>query len=263
MKLNEVILNLEFDINIFEKFDPTKKQEYLATSLGPKLVAAAEKDSQNRSKDPLEIVKTLTAADPSKGLDNLNFIARMYVAGQFKVEDISKLKNELEVFMKAKPKIQNKDINSYKSLNDLYDVTEKFAPEDLKSKGEVEKEIKDKNVVKLVDKPHFKAIIPKTEEAACFYGKGTKWCTAATENSMFNHYHDQGDLIIIIAKIGEKIRKWQLHYESNQFMDERDQEISQADIKLLSKIPEYTEFLNTLIKKHYYGEEGPLTVGAK
>jgi hypothetical protein len=80
---------------------------------------------------------------------------------------------------------------------------------------------------------------------------------------MFNHYHDQGDLIIIIAKIGEKIRKWQLHYESNQFMDERDQEISQADIKLLSKIPEYTEFLNTLIKKHYYGEEGPLTVGAK
>lgn len=259
MKLNEVLLNLEFDINLFEKLDPTKKQEYLVKSMGEKIVDAAKKDQsfkhQGKDPDAMEAVKQLTNADPSAGLDNLNFIVRMYVKNQFKMEDISKLKKELETFMKAKSKIQNKDINSYKSLDELYDVTEQFEDVDLKSKGQAEKEVKDSQVERLIDTPNFKALIPKTKEAACFYGKGTKWCTAATQDSMFDHYHSQGPLIIIIAKVGGKDRKWQLHYESGQFMNERDQEISKADIAILSKFPEYEQLLNKLIKKHYYGEE--------
>jgi hypothetical protein len=55
---------------------------------------------------------------------------------------------------------------------------------------------------------------------------------------------------------GANERKWQIHYESGQFMDERNQPINQTDIALLSKIPAYTDFLNCLIVK-YYGKYLP------
>jgi hypothetical protein len=68
---------------------------------------------------------------------------------------------------------------------------------------------------------------------------------------MFDQYNEGGKLYIIIAKQGGKDRKFQLHVEHDQFMDERDQAVSKADIKFLSSFDEYTKFLNMMIKKHY------------
>ena len=54
-----------------------------------------------------------------------------------------------------------------------------------------------------------------------------------------------------MANLGGKARKFQLHMEDNSFMNERDLAIGKPDISALSKIPEYTQFLNFLIKKYY------------
>jgi len=35
----------------------------------------------------------------------------------------------------------------------------------------------------------FDIVMPKTKEASCKYGAGTKWCTAAAEDNQFNRYH--------------------------------------------------------------------------
>ena len=64
-------------------------------------------------------------------------------------------------------------------------------------------------------------IIPHTQEASCYYGKNTQWCTAATDSyNMFNHYNNQGPLFINIRKTDGK--KFQFHFETNSFMDETD-----------------------------------------
>ena len=67
-------------------------------------------------------------------------------------------------------------------------------------------------------------IVPKTEAAAKWFGKGTKWCTAADKDNMFDYYNKRG-LLYIVFWNG---KKYQLHFESMQFMDERDQKIEHS-----------------------------------
>lgn len=86
-------------------------------------------------------------------------------------------------------------------------------------------DFKKEGAKKLIDTPDFKVIIPTTNK--------------------------RGDVYIIYANINGKQRKFQLHYESNQFKNEYGYKISKRDIASLSRIPQYTDFLNRLIEKHY------------
>lgn len=84
---------------------------------------------------------------------------------------------------------------------------------------------------------------PKTEEESCHYGRGTKWCTAATKgNNKFSHYNSQGPLYIIVPKVPTyKGEKYQIHKESESYMDEMDQEVSLHPFLL--KYPEVNRVL--------------------
>lgn len=237
--------------------DAASKINFIADKQGPAIIKAySEYDNGSQDADPKEVLSKLAKADPTKKGEAIQFIARMYTAKQFKLEDVNRLKKDLEVFFKFKSKIENKDLNSYKSLKDLYAAIAPFAekPEQAASGKEEKKQLKS-GAKYLINTPNFKAIIPKTEEAACYYSAGTKWCTGAKEDNQFKHYDDQGDLIIIIAGEGKDQRKFQLHYETESFMDETDSAISKKDISYLSSFPQYKELLDTLIKKHYFPED--------
>lgn len=250
MKISEIIL---------EYADPAKKQEYVVSTLGSKIIATAQEnheDQGNREEQgtdyAMDIVKRLTAADPSPGGDFLVWIANMYVKKQFRLEDIQRLKTDLASFMKVRPKLQNRDIMSYKSLDELYNAIESMQQVDVRTQGEVTREIKNDGVKKIINTPNFKAFIPTTKEAACFYGKGTKWCTSADENNQFDNYNSKGPLIMIFAKGPDGTdQKYQMQFDSDQFMDARDVTVTSKDIKFLSTFPQYKDLLNMLIDKHY------------
>ena len=206
--------------------------------------------------DPISVVKALYKADPTDG-KYMDFITKMYAKGEFKYEDIKKINDEIKNFIKNLPRIKKLpdvkpdqiNLNSYKSLNDLYDMVEQFAEQgEHVSNTAAEAVIKKTGVKKLIDTPNFKALIPLTCEAAAFYGSNTKWCTTSGE---FDTYNNQGNLVIIIAKDKGKDRKFQLHYETDSFMNERDQPLSKVEITFLSSFPEYAKLLNMLIDKHY------------
>ena len=74
----------------------------------------------------------------------------------------------------------------------------------------------------------------KTEAAAKYYGRGTKWCTAAKSNNKFNDYNKYGKIYMIqIDEKGKKTHnekekkphKYQIHVESDQFMNESDEPV--------------------------------------
>ena len=246
MKLYEIFTLLNED-----------RSEWVKQNLGKKIEAAVEAEVRNgthRGETDLDfVIGELKKADPEDG-KNIVWLARQYAEGQFKLEDISGLRLSLELFRKNLRNIQKKDLNAYKNLGEFYDAVEPFrdGKEAALSAKELAKQTKLKGAEKIVDKPNFKVISPKTEEAACLYGAGTTWCTAATKSeNRFEHYHAKGPLYIIMTKIGGKDRKWQFHVENNEYKQENDQDISKSDIAALSKMPEYTEFLNMLIKKHY------------
>lgn len=239
------------------------RAEYIAQSMKDRLEAAAQQDravqrSGKGAMTSMDVVNQLKTMDVDPSGKNLQFLARMYAANQFSLEDTENIKNSLAAFFKFRNQLPVKDLNALKSLEQLYDLVEPLEkqaqaqaqPAEPVSGKEKQRQIK-ADAEKLIDTPNFKVIIPKTEEASCLYGSGTKWCTAGKSNNQFDTYNSQGPLYTIIANLGGKTRKFQLHYESDQFMNERDQPVNKAEIKLLSSIPQYKDFLEYLIKKHY------------
>ena len=90
-------------------------------------------------------------------------------------------------------------------------------------------------------------IVPQDKQAACYYGQGTRWCTAATgSQNYFDRYHRDGPLYILLPKKptydGEK---YQLHFGTDQFMDEQDDPINLVEI-LTKRFPGTLEFFKKL-----------------
>jgi hypothetical protein len=108
-----------------------------------------------------------------------------------KEEDFYKVEEYLQLFNKYINKIpkDKRDINKYKSIQDLLSVVKDFR--DAEASGEAiatskTDEIKKKREqeLKLVYKSDtWKVYVPMTEWASCEIGKGTEWCTAATKSN--------------------------------------------------------------------------------
>lgn len=92
-------------------------------------------------------------------------------------------------------------------------------------------------------------IIPHTEEAACYYGANTRWCTAAKEDNMFDYYNNDGPLYINIYK--PKNRKYQFHFESSQFMDEEDEPIQLNELPWTEGALNYYKSINKEVYFRY------------
>lgn len=230
----------------------------LAKQQGPKIVTAAVADrtlpNVQRDVDPVEILNQLAEADPTDG-KMLTFIVRSYANGEFVMEDIPGIKNLMTRFIASRAKLkaagQPVDIMQYKTRSDLIDAVRSVeSAADVKSEKQKAAEIKEEGADTMFQGPGIVIKHLKTEEAACFYGKGTEWCTAATKSdNRFEDHNKQGDLYAII--LTKENRKFQFHYETDQFMNENDAPVSKSEIALLSKYPAYKDFLNFQIKKHY------------
>lgn len=189
--------------------------------------------------------------DPTSKKIYVQWIIKMYLSGLM-LEDINKLKEGLAIFDKAKQKIDKKDINQYKSINELLKAVDPFKDEEFISGKQAKAAVKNEEVEWITNTPNFKILIPKTFKASCMYGANTKWCTTSKDDSSeFDSYSKRGNLYIIIAGNGENAKKFQLHFEDDAFLNADDDELDQQEIDYLSGFPAYKDFLNMLIKKHY------------
>ena len=87
---------------------------------------------------------------------------------------------------------------------------------------------------------------PRSEEASCRLGAGTKWCTAGDDDNKFQEYSKKGDLKIIVPKSPEyQGEKYQFHHETEQYMNDRDEDVD--SLKLFNKYKESTSSSLSLI----------------
>lgn len=154
------------------------------------------------------------------------WLLNLYKQGKLKNEDLYKATDYLSYFVKYYNKITEKDINKLPDLPSLYNIIKPYKEasdngEDIAtSKSDEVRRIKE-DAEKVFEDNQWLVIIPHTQEASCYYGKNTQWCTAATDSyNMFNHYNNKGPLFINIRKTDGK--KFQFHFETNSFMDETD-----------------------------------------
>ena len=238
-----------------------------AAAFGEKLLTVAWKDrwlvdqiaggnrlgmtfQEAAKKDPAKvldaILSVLEQGDPTNHKEYSQAIAKMYANGLSKAEDIvSTLADYLAKFdkLKRKKKIQppRNDFNRYRSLEDFMDVVDEYPDEEAESKPEEKK-----NATELYRDDKLIVTIPQDVEAACYYGQGTRWCTAGKNNNMFDYYtKGNRPLYVIIprqqAYPGEK---YQFHFETKQFMNEQDRQIGDDGIaKLVKRFPQLPKIL--------------------
>ncbi len=171
----------------------------------------------------------LLLADPTQDKKYAQWVIRSYLRGTFRREDIDRIKGWLTRFDQIKSKLepQQRDIMQYQNPTELYTkVIQPMRKLDATSQRQIDKAIDAqlKAQVRVVYKgPEGAVYVPTTEEASCYLGRGTQWCTAATEsNNAFHDYNREGPLYIVMTPDGRKV---QMHFESEQFMDETDKAI--------------------------------------
>ena len=175
-----------------------------------------------------------------------------------KWEDIgSRLIPGLEKYTKLKNKKkippEKRDINQIKSLGELEELLDQFPDEEVVSKKEQRSEEEQgffsrKKATLLYNDSQIKVVIPHTKAASCYFGKNTKWCTAARSDNMFSAYHDQGPLYIVLIK--PLNQRYQFHWGETEedFMDERDKPIDPK--KLADQYPVLYQIFAPIAKKN-------------
>jgi DNA repair exonuclease SbcCD ATPase subunit len=141
-----------------------------------------------------ETLDKITNMVSPKFLDWVGKVLDMAVLNDNFGEYMSKIGPTLDAFEKVSSNLPKTDINQYQSLDELLK-----ALNDYQNKPRREyKKIEGGNVV--FENDRFLIVNPLTHQTSCYYGKGTKWCTAADSDHHFNLYNSDGKLFYILDK---------------------------------------------------------------
>jgi hypothetical protein len=229
------------------------KRDITANNLGEKFLSRLENDNSVDSDYDLDLsdeselqefisrkLEQVEKADPTPNKQYTEWLVRRYIDGSIsRFEDaLSTWADFLHEYHTLKihrqlPQ-QIADINRFKGrdsalrlmlrINTLYDEFQTARNEkEVMPKGDA-KEILNNSEVRI--------IIPNDEASACYYGQGTRWCTAAKNNNMFGGYssHNHPLFILLPKNPTHDGEKYQVHLRENEWMDEEDTEVGAQEV---------------------------------
>ena len=260
-------------LDAFEKMDPTKNKQYVMTlvrwylgNVKKHKQLQAQYDDWRRDAN-LDRYGEMDYADSGYPEDYYdleimadefddfhddfgNYVMNPENLNTFRLEDAEQIKTALERYHSMKPQLQpnERDIGRFKTFYRFEDfVDSKMDPE---LKQEIENELLSRpDVDVLYNGPLGTVAVPRSKEASCELGKGTKWCTAGKMNNMFDNYASQGDLMIYNEKPGNA--KYQIHVtlDGVTMADSRDRNLdSEKHNEFMNEHP----VLSKLIKDKQY-----------
>lgn len=164
------------------------------------------------------------------------YILGMANKGNGKIENISHITDALRRFEDAKNDLVNKDVMKYKSVQELEDALnspesyeEKSHRQEVRGRQQARKEADIERDADVAYKDsEWTVYVPKTYAASCKLGQGSKWCTASTESDYYYNYYLSAypdSKYYIVINNQNPNEKYQLHFESHQFMDADDYRI--------------------------------------
>jgi len=134
-------------------------------------------------------VEDLLAANPQlqpavdAGITNLNQLK--WLLRMEKFEPIADIAGLIPAFEKNKQRLVIKDLNLYKNTNDLRAALEAAG----ESKGQQRRQLKESESDIVYQDEQWLVVMPHTRESSIQWGKGTTWCTAATQSAnLFYNY---------------------------------------------------------------------------
>jgi hypothetical protein len=123
-----------------------------------------------------EQLKRIVDNVPQKFLD---WVGKNFDSINFN-DGLNQLARNLKQFEKISSNLPKTDINSYKSVKELFDALTDYANKPRRDYREVE------GGKVVYDDGKYFVVNPQTHQVNCHYGKGTKWCTVADSDYQFN-----------------------------------------------------------------------------
>jgi Domain of unknown function (DUF4116) len=189
--------------------------------------------------------------DPTDGKSRTQWMIQTYIKDEhFKLEDLGRAHAALSAFERFKPKLQReqRELSRLTSLRGLETLVDPFVKAETKARltrdlstatGREKRRLeewkaRDESIIIQEAEGLPTIAVPMTVFASQWWGRGTKWCTAADENNAFANYQT-GPLVILVcpATCRDKSRseKFQVHicpYSlSIQFMDATANEVTE------------------------------------
>lgn len=169
-------------------------------------------------------------------------------------EDAEKIPNLLKQYELLKGKIK-KPITAFPDIPSLYGEIQKYVEQDVPmnkkalERYNVFKECEKKGLEKIYEDNHWLIGIPTTLESSVPFGQFTNWCTTSAHGQYYHQYLKQygGEYYILLNK--ENGDLFQFHFESEQFMDEKDSRINME--KFTNEYPKLAKFLYEYKFKKY------------
>ena len=193
------------------------------------------------------------------------WILNLYNKGNLSNEDMNSITDVLNQFTTYRNRIQNKDLNSYKSLSALEDVLATVVDDDSmltdRQKLRFLKNVKagkvstsaenDYDIV--LDTPNFIVYVPNTHEASMKLGRGTEGCTAHENPEWYEHYTEDSKKLYIVKnkKTGER---WQYSDLEGDFLDENDNEFN--ILELMKQDEKLSKFFEKFLGIDCYNFDG-------
>jgi hypothetical protein len=178
----------------------------------------------------------LEKADPTQNKGTTAWLVRQYADGNLRLEDLGTANETLTMFQRHAQRLapKKRDLGQYPSLSAVWEAVIGFANEEEQHiSGKAQRALdRDKayaeSRILRQDEDGFTIVVPLTEFAAKWWGRGTRWCTAAEKDNAFWQYHKDAPLIVVIIPELKEKGKFQLWATEAdfQFMDTADNRVS-------------------------------------
>ena len=202
--------------------------EFIKNQNKDKITAAHDPDGAKIGSDKI-IDHIASKIDPTTNKSHTQWLVNRYKSGDFKLSDAKDVKKVMKSYEDSKSVLENKDLNSFKSISHLKDAV---AP--VQSRLDAQKAAATEDKATSADMPivfqedgHTGYKVPSRAVSIKNYGpqgklEQTTWCTALNgTNNMFNGY--KGGKYTLHLNSGHVL---QLHHQSNQLMDKNNQPIN-------------------------------------
>jgi Domain of unknown function (DUF4116) len=216
-------------------------------------------NSQLSSKD---LILRFARADPTDGKSRTQWLVKTYIADErFKLEDLGRATAALVAFERLKRTkklpLEQRELSRFKSLRELEALVDPFVKTEKQTRltrdlssvtgRELRRlecvKARDESVVVQEGKGLPTIVVPMTIFASKWWGRGTKWCTAAEDNNVFDYYHKDAPLVIIVCPYSDLTSsrckdkslsvKFQIYVKSDtyHFMDKTDQTVDKETLR--------------------------------
>jgi hypothetical protein len=140
-----------------------------------------------------KLIDALSKDDPSGNNKYLMWMVKEVIPhmSSFNMRSISVVR-AIEYFHENQQSFTKKDINQYESLQELENTIKEVKQKKIEKKGK-------KDADKVYEDDTWLVVSPKSWEASCVYGAGSKWCVASKQNREYwDKYTRSSDFYYII-----------------------------------------------------------------